>query len=244
MAFFNFNPPVIAHRGASGYAPENTMLSFRKAAQLGIKWVEFDVLQSADGETIIFHDEILERTTNGQGEPQLKTFAELRHLDAGSWFDATCVGERIPSLREALAFFADAKMSLNIEIKPPSGQDEAVVRQTLLDVEPYLSSMTILFSSFSLASLQCLKKLAPHSALGFLIHEWYTDWERDCQDLNCVSVHVYDEILNAKMTEKIKNMGKQVLCYTVNNPDRALELYSWGVDAVFSDVPDQIVAAL
>ena len=93
-AQLQFLPPVIAHRGASAYAPENTLAAFVKAAQLGIRWIECDVMQAACGEVIIFHDETLERTTNGKGDVDRYPYSYLQSLDAGSWFDPIFSGEK------------------------------------------------------------------------------------------------------------------------------------------------------
>ena len=117
MIKLSFNPPVIAHRGASVYAPENTLAAFTKAAQLNIKWVEFDVMQAACGEPIIFHDETLDRTTNAKGDVSQQPYAYLQTLDAGTWFHPRFAGERIPTLKQVLQFLRDTKIAANIEIK-------------------------------------------------------------------------------------------------------------------------------
>lgn len=241
-----FNPPVIAHRGASAYAPENTLVAFTKAAQLGIKWLEFDVMLAACGEPIIFHDDTLDRTTNESGELKHLPYAHLRTLDAGKWFDPIFSGERIPSLKQTLDFLKQNQMSANVEIKPLPGQDEQTAIKALALIEPMFPqpNPSILFSSFSVESLRALRLHSPNCLLGLLLHDWEPDWEHICESLNCVSVHVYQEIMTKEMAYKIKGMGRLLLCYTVNDPARAKELYSWGVDAVFSDAPDLIVSAL
>jgi glycerophosphoryl diester phosphodiesterase len=91
-------------------------------------------------------------------------------------------------------------------------------------------------------SLRYLRLYSPTCFIGLLLHEWRPDWEEDCLLLNCVSVHVNNDILTEEMAKKVKSMNKLLLCYTVNDPERAKTLYHWGVDAVFSDVPDRIIA--
>jgi glycerophosphoryl diester phosphodiesterase len=93
---------VIGHRGACGYAPENTLSSMNKAFELGLKWVEFDVMLTKTGEPIIFHDFTLERTTNGFGKVAETELAAIRDLDCGSWFSEKSQAERIPTLKELL----------------------------------------------------------------------------------------------------------------------------------------------
>jgi glycerophosphoryl diester phosphodiesterase len=239
----NFIPPVIAHRGASGYAPENTMVAFIKAVQMGIKWVEFDVVQAACGNTIVFHDETLDRVTNEKGFVYLYPYSYLRTLDAGSWFDPKFSGEHIPTLREVIEFFQATKINANVEIKVLSGQIENFIVRVLKELSPYLSrhQSRILFSSFSIEALQVLRKHSPDCQIGLLMHEWLPDWRQICLSLQCASLHVYDEILTFKAAQEVKAMNKTLLCYTVNDPERAKELYSWGVDAVFSDLPDLIL---
>lgn len=242
MESLKFQPPVIAHRGASAYAPENTLSAFIKAAQLGIKWVEFDVMQAASGELVIFHDDQLHRTTNGRGALNDCSYAYLQTLDAGFWFHPTFSGERIPTLTQGLKFLQDMKMSANIEIKAAPGHEEKLIVSLLKEMSHHYipSRSQILFSSFSIEALQALRKHAPDSKIGLLMHEWLPDWHDICKSLHCISVHVNDEILTQERAYQIKADGKLLLCYTVNDLARAEELYSWGVNAVFSDVPDKI----
>jgi glycerophosphoryl diester phosphodiesterase len=234
---------VIAHRGASAYAPENTLSAFLKAAQLNIKWVEFDVMLSACEEPIIFHDETLNRTTNQQGQVADHTYAYLATLDAGSWFSPEFSGERIPRLSAILALLKDTHLYANIEIKSLPGQDKQTVRRILEEVTAYFPqpSTSILFSSFSICALKALREQSPNCFIGLLMHEWVPDWQIICQDLHCISVHVNQAILTPDKVKKIKDSDRMVLSYTVNHPFRAQELFSWGVDAVFSDAPDRIL---
>lgn len=237
-----FNPRVIAHRGASCYAPENTMSAFTKAALLGIQWVEFDVMLAACGTAIIFHDETLDRTTNGRGKVGDFTYSYLRTLDAGSWFDPAFSGERIPTLAQLAQFLAASGLRANVEIKPLPGQEQATVDETLTVLSAYFPEnfSSILFSSFSRAALEYLRLRAPCCHIGLLQHHWESDWQQAALSLNCVSVNVNQEILLPEKAAEIKALGKLLLSYTVNDIERARELYGWGVDAVFSDYPDRV----
>lgn len=241
MVSLNFTPRAIAHRGASAYAPENTIAAFTKAAQLGMKWVEFDVMQSQDGIVIVFHDETLDRTTNGKGEVDQYPYAYLRTLDAGSWFNSKFSGERIPTLMQTLEFLENTNMNANVELKAIGNRDEALVLAVLKDMKDYLKKYNdrILFSSFSVDALKFMRQYAPNVNMGFLMHEWLPDWQQTCDALNCITMNVFEEILTAERVQQIKQSGRQLLSYTVNDPERAKLLYSWGVDAVFSDCPDK-----
>lgn len=247
MTAINITPPVIAHRGASAYAPENTLAAFTKAAQLGVKWIEFDVMQAACGEAIIFHDDTLERTTNGAGEPSDYHFQTLAALDAGRWFDLRFASEKIPSLHQVIDFLINTNMNANVEIKSMPGKEAQLIKrvfQELSQSELGIVTPRLLFSSFSLDALKLLRQYAPSCYLGMLLHEWEPNWQTWCVALNCISVHVNEAILTHEAASKIKAMNKLLLCYTVNDPERAKELFSWGVDAVFSDNPDKILCVI
>lgn len=122
---------VIAHRGASAYAPENTLAAFRLAAEMGAHWFELDCTLSKDGEVIVIHDDDLERTTDGEGLVADLTLPELKRTDAGSWFDPRFAGERLPTLGEALDF-ARGRIGVYIEIK--DSDDDSGLEGDLLEL--------------------------------------------------------------------------------------------------------------
>lgn len=238
-----FKPAVIAHRGASAYAPENTLSAFIKAAQLGIRWVEFDVMQAACGTLVVFHDEALNRTTNGKGLLEHFSYQYLQTLDAGRWFSPQYADEKIPTLQQVLNFLKQTGMAANIEIKASSGHEDKLIKQLIQEVQAVfpLNSQFLLFSSFSVQALACLKQHVPDCYRGMLLHEWEPNWQQTYKTLGCYSLNVNHEILTAELTKQIKQEGKTLLAYTVNEPNRAEQLYAWGVDAVFSDKPDEVM---
>lgn len=242
-----FNTPTIAHRGASGYAPENTLSSFTKAALLGITWLEFDVMQAACGELVIFHDDLLDRTTSGKGKLIDYPYADLCNLDAGSWFDAKFSGEQIPTFTQMLTFLVEhPSMSANIEIKPAKQYEEKLVQRIWHEISlyPNIAPERLLFSSFSISALRILRSLAPDCQIGLLMHEPFPKWQQICDELNCVSVHVNQRILTQKLANEVKATRRALLSYTVNDPLLAKKLFDMGVDAVFSDVPDKILKSI
>ncbi|MBV8802301.1 MAG: glycerophosphodiester phosphodiesterase [Gammaproteobacteria bacterium] len=239
-------PRVIAHRGANRFAPENTLSAFLKAKQLGFNWVEFDVMLSADHELVVIHDEELMRTTNGNGQVIDYPYSFLKELDAGSWFHSQFAAERISSLQIVLDFLYEHNLSANIEIKALQNCNELVVIK-VLDILQRNSGRFIsqpLISSFSHEVLQIIRKNAPNYLLGFLMHEWISNWEMICDELQCVTVNVNHRILNQKRIQAIKITNRQVLAYTVNHTKRAEQLFAWGVDAIFSDCPKEIIEML
>src|SRR3989338_4007474 len=125
-------PKVIGHRGAKAYAPENTLASIHAAADLGIEWVEIDVKLTKDGVPVIFHDEELNRCTNGSGLVAETDFKTIGELDAGLWFGDSFLGEKIPTLEEALNVIIDRGLGVNLEIKPCPGR-EVETAEVMLD---------------------------------------------------------------------------------------------------------------
>lgn len=237
-----FEPPVIAHRGVSSHAPENTMAAFTRVLMSGIQWVEFDVMLAACGTPVVIHDEMLMRTTGHGGSVGDYPFTYLHTLDAGAWFAPAFSGERIPAFVQVAEFLSATGLCANIEIKPLPGQEESTVRHALQVFRNYFpdNSPKILFSSFSLEVLRMIREQAPSCQLGLLMHEWLPNWRELAVNLNCVSVHVNQEILSEARAAEIKADNKILLSYTVNDVNRAEVLFDYGVDAVFSDCPDQI----
>ncbi len=239
-------PFVIAHRGASAYAPENTIASFRKAYELGATWLEFDVVLSADNEAIIFHDDELRRTTNGTGQIAKLDFKQLRELDAGSWFNKNFVGEKIPSLIEVIHFLNKYTMGANIELKPAEGQGIQLAKIVLDMIEQEWRDISPppLLSSFDWQCLAAVRDINKKVALGLLVDQWVEEALDMAEQLQCCSIHVNQKYLSQKIITEIKASGRLVLSYTVNDAERARQLKDWGVDAVFTDHPNIIIAAM
>jgi glycerophosphoryl diester phosphodiesterase len=241
-----FSPPLIAHRGASNLAPENTLAAFRKAYELGAKWVEFDVMLSADGEAVVIHDETLDRTTSGHGEVAGFTYQDILKLDAGSWFGPAFVNEKIPTLKEVIEFLREHGMTANVEIKAVPGQEEQVVKKVLGDIKQYWGNEIPppLISSFSMPILLQVREQDSRALIGVLIHEWFDGWQAVCEELNCSSVNLNLDIVSDSAIQVIKSLDKRLLVYTVNQPGLALKLFDEGVDAVFTDRFGELFACL
>jgi glycerophosphoryl diester phosphodiesterase len=237
-------PRVIGHRGAAGHAPENTLAGFRKAAELGATWVEFDVALTRDDVPVLLHDETLERTTDGAGKLAEKTYQEISALDAGTWFGDGFAGERIPRLETAITLLDELGLCANVEIKPTKGRARKtgrIVGQTVAENWPK-SMRAPVFSSFTTEALAAARDTAPMIPRGFLMHRMRRDWQDQAEALSCISVHCNHRILNAVRARQIRDAGYRLLAYTVNDAKRALQLTDWGVESVFSDFPDRILA--
>lgn len=243
MESLNFKQRVIAHRGASGYAPENTLAAFEKAADLRIEWIELDVALTKDNHPIIIHDDTLDRTTNGVGEVGCYTLAELKKLDAGSWFASGYHQEKLPTLTQLISFLEKTNMKANIELKSLPGREKALVHAVLNEMSTYLSQYNhrILFSSFSVPTLMLLREAAPNVSIGLLMERWLPDWQGMANQLNSVAIHVDKEIVTATHAKEVKAQGRQFLCYTVDEPSEANLLLNIGIDAIFTNVPDRVL---
>lgn len=238
-------PKVIGHRGACHYAPENTLASMYEAERRGVKWIEFDVALTKDQCPVILHDENLKRTTNGRGSVANMSLAEVEQLDAGSWFSSKFAGEKIPLFNEYLQAAKRLNLGINVEIKPTAGQDFATAYQVVQQLrrdwpDPHHH---LLVSSFSVTALAAARALDQRYYFALLINKWFSGWQDAVVQLNCVSVNVNHRRLSPERVAEIKAMGRYVMAYTVDSPRLAKKLFSWGVDAVFSNVPDVILGA-
>lgn len=237
---------MVGHRGSAGNAPENTLSSLRKARAEGCLWVEFDVRLTADRKLVVLHDESLERTTNGRGKASALPLAAIRALDAGSWFDPSFAGEKVPTLEEALALLDEAGLGANIEIKGKGAsayETGAILAGTLSRLSSSRQG-ALLVSSFHPEALLAARERTPALARGLLVGAVPRDWARRARALGCVSIHADERRLDPSMVAEIRACGFLMLAYTVNDPLRARNLFEWGVSSVFSDFPHAILAAM
>ena len=235
---YSFLPSIIAHRGSSGEAPENTLASLHLAGQQGAKWVEIDVILSADGIPVIFHDDYLSRTTNGDGLIHKTSLANLKKLDVGSWKDPRFHQERIPTLLEAIEVIAEYGMGLNLELKPCEGLEEETVAASIAVLkEHWPAHLPLLFSSFNYFALISAKTLWPEIARGYNVSAIPTAWQERLEHLDCSGLHIHQSFFNADQVAAIKAAGYKVLAFTINDKVTAQRLFAQGLDALFTDYP-------
>ena len=239
-----FVPPVIGHRGACGHAPENTLVSFRRAAALGVRWVEFDVRLSRDREVVVLHDEGLERTTNGGGVVAEKDWAELQALDAGAWYDEEFGGARIPSLGQAISVLAELGLGANIEIKPGPGQSDETGRITAARIRAEWPATLPppIISSFDSESLKAARNTAPDIPRALVVSKIPTDWRNRLAALGCTALHCNHKHLSLGQAGEVLDAGFALRCFTVNRTARAATLFGWGVETVITDYPERMPA--
>ncbi|MEK9671945.1 MAG: glycerophosphodiester phosphodiesterase [Rhodospirillaceae bacterium] len=238
-------PAIIGHRGAAGLAPENTLASIRKAHDLGVRCVEFDVMLTADGTPVLFHDETLERTTNGTGRLADRRWEDIKSLDAGGWFSGAFKGEPIPSLHQTLAVLGKLGLAANVELKPAAGTDAmtgVIAARTLQENWPANLPAPVL-SSFSEMALLSAADQAPEFPRAFLADAVPGDWRAACVRLGAGALHAGGKRLTPDQAKAVTGAGYALRVYTVSDPADAKRLFGWGVESVFTDFPDRIAAA-
>ena len=218
-----------AHRGASGFAPENTLAAFRLAERLGAPALELDVHLTADGVPVVLHDDSLDRTTDGRGQVQRLSLAAVRAVDAGRWFAPAFAGERVPTLEEVLAWVGD-RLRLNIEIKTGAAA-EAIL--PLLRCYP---AVRVLISSFQHDVLAGLRQLQPQIPLGFLTDSrlWRRALTR-AADAGAESFHPNVDRVSPRLVAAAREAGLKVHPYTVDDAVTALRLQQWGCAGIFTN---------
>jgi glycerophosphoryl diester phosphodiesterase len=230
-------PTIVGHRGASGLAPENTLAAFQAAADLKIDGVEFDVQRTTDGHLIVFHDDELDRTTDGQGAVYDRTLAEIKVLDAGVKFDPRFRGERIPTLEETFELLRPTNLLLFVELKDPwrfPGMEQEVAdlirRYNLVDRAQV--------RSFYHASLHTFFRVAPEIPLSAL---WFERLPEDDE----VTFKVIDALYTLYTPENIAHIhdrGQLVTAWTVDDLDDARRLMRAGIDSLTTNYPDRLLA--
>jgi glycerophosphoryl diester phosphodiesterase len=232
---------VIAHRGASGYAPENTLAAFRKAVQLGASFVETDLQLSRDARFVAIHDSALERTTNGKGAVQEFTLAELRKLDAGSWFGSDFIHEKIPTLDEILALSKKLDVVFYLEMKPAGtwGGEHSLVAALRSSGEIHRAVVI----SFDPAILEAVRRLEPTLMTGLLYDGKLDNPVAQAKQIGARQVVVRGDLVSPALLAEAKKRELQVVCWTINNPAHMRLLIAAGVDGIMSDYPDRLLAA-
>lgn len=236
-------PRIIAHRGASGKAPENTVAAFSSALDAGAEWIELDVNISADGIPYVHHDDTLGRCTNGSGYLIAQPSSELDKLDAGAWFSPEFAGEPLPTLETTIDFCIENSMALNLEIKPSAGWEEPTTEAICsLIASRWPVDLPLILSSFSERALRKANDILPDADKGLIVCAIPANWQELLDELNCKTLHCAGDLLDQPAASMIKESGTGLLCWTVNTTDQADLLFGWGVDSVFTDRPELLIS--
>ncbi|RCV52203.1 glycerophosphodiester phosphodiesterase [Marinitenerispora sediminis] len=249
---------AVAHRGASAYAPENTLAAIEEADARGARTVEVDVQRTKDGHLVLMHDTTLTRTTNvtsvypGRASYRVADFtlAEIRRLDAGSWFDRAYRRERVPTLQEGLDTLRRHRLNLMLELKSPELYPgiEAQVADTFRRNPRWLVPAAqgreprLIIQSFNWESARISHDLlpdVPHGLLGVVPRDQipaYADW---ADQINPSHTRI-----DAGYVDAVHAEGLQVFVYTVNEPAAMRTAIANGVDGIISDYPDVLLKVI
>jgi len=229
---------IIAHRGASKQAPENTMAAFRRALELGADGIELDVHLTSDGYLAVIHDEMLDRTSNGKGLVRDRTLAELKELDFGSWFSKDFSGERIPELNEVLRLLSDWDGLLNIEIKNGPVFYPGIEKAVADAVRKYKRLNRTIISSFNHYSLVDIRKYEPGIKTAPLYMAGiYQPWEY-ARSIGASAIHPLFYNIVPEVMLGCKQNNIMVNPFTVDQPEHIKAMAAAGVDGIITDVPD------
>jgi len=239
-------PLVFAHRGASKVAPENTLPAFEAAVRMGADGVELDVQYSSDGALVIFHNPRLNATTNGEGRVTSHTLAELRELDAGSWFDPQFAGTRIATLDEVLDLLK-GKLLVNIEIKALDSATMGLGADVVKAVRDHDMVDQVVISSFNPLALRRAKVAGPEIEAGLLLAPdlpGWTRWAFTRSYSKANGLHPELPMVDAAYMAQAARLKLPVRVWTVNEPDDMQRMIDLGVDAIITDYPDRLVELL
>jgi len=232
---------LIAHRGASGHAPENTLAAFRKAVALGVHFIETDLQLTRDTRLVAIHDDTVNRTTNGHGAVHDLSLEELRKLDAGSWFGSEFTGERIPTLEEILEFAKKHDVVFYLELKPGGswGGEHALI-SALRNSGEIARTVVI---SFDPAILAAVRKIEPTLMTGLLYEGQLEDPLDKALEIGARQVVVRGDLVTPWLLGQARRRDLQVVGWTVNQGAHMRLLMAAGIDGIMSDYPERLIAA-
>jgi len=236
----------IAHRGASGIAPENTISAIKKAQAQGVKYIEIDVHMTKDNHIVALHDSTVDRTSNGTGQVSVLNLDELKNLDFGSWFSTSYAGEKIPTLREVLNVLKDE--TLIIELKYGSKVYPHIEQEIVKIIKETKKSKQIILKSFNRQILTKFLKIAPELERLYCTfggNNWITldDFLRfkgifEGANFHYLQVHKY--FLSKKLINDAHKRGIKVIVWDVHDKKSMNEFKELGVDFIESDNPDLV----
>jgi glycerophosphoryl diester phosphodiesterase len=235
-------PWVIAHRGASGHAPENTMAAFQRAVELGAGFIETDLHLTRDARFVAIHDAALERTTNGRGNVHDFTLHELHRLDAGHWYDRKFMGERIPTLEQILEFSRKHDVVFYLEVKYDAawGMHHALVGALQKSQD---AARTIVIS-FDPSTLESIRKLDGSLMTGLLVEQAVFDPVQMAVEVGARQLCPRFAMVTRELVESAHRADLHVATWTVNEADDMRAMIAAGADGIMTDFPDRLQIVL
>lgn len=231
---------LIAHRGASALAPENTLPAVELSAARGARWIETDVRLTADGELVMLHDATLDRTTNGTGAVACTPLEHILGLDAGAWFGPTFAGTAVPTLTQFLACVLDCGLCLQLEFKENSGREEPLVEAVAKVLRAHwpLGDRGLFVSGFSERCMRLAAKELPEVPRALAMEYIPRDPAARLAESRCGILHVQASLADPQGRVRLTGAGIEWAAATVNDADEARELLAAGATSVLSDYPD------
>ncbi len=235
---------VIAHRGYSSQAPENTMAAFGKALDVGNTHWELDVQMTKDGEVVVIHDETVDRTSDGEGLVKDLTLDQLRQLDFGSWFDEAFTAERIPLLSDVLQTASEHDVWLNIELKTGIVQYPEIEQRVIDLIHQYDMGQQVAISSFNHYSLKKVKEICPAMPIGLLyMAGLYEPWHYAAR-LGAEALHPLYRSIVPEIVAGAKAAGIALRPFTVDEPALIQRMIAAGVDGIITNYPERAAGLL
>lgn len=234
---------IYGHRGVKGEYPENTMLGFKKALELGVDGLEIDVHLTKDGELVIIHDELLERTTTGEGWVKDATLSEIKAYSVGAKFETFPKYERswdlekVPTLSELLDLLKPTNVELNIELKTYKCLYPGIEEKVLELVKAYGMEDRIIYSSFHLPTMRRLQKLDPTAKVAWLLAQPISNPGDYLKEMELEALHLHEDLLT-KMPETWAGLYHKIRVWTVNDKEQMEKLKALGVEAIITDFPN------
>lgn len=234
----------IAHRGFSGRYPENTMLAFEKALELGVDAIEIDVQLSRDGKIVVFHDEELQSITGVQGLVKDRSFAELRQLDASGKYKGSFGIQAIPTLADYFNLVSSTGIITFLELKNGVITYPGIEERVAECIREYrLESKVILFSA-NHHSVKRFGELMPEVRLLFPFDMWFYDYGAYCRRLGVDACMPYSRSLTPEVVREIRAHDVSIYPWSVDETEEMVEMLALGVDGMVTNYPDRLVSLL
>lgn len=232
-------PVIFAHRGASAHAPENTLAAFELALSQQADAIELDVKLSADGQVVVYHDATVDRTTNGHGHVKDLMLADLKSLDAGTFFSEKFKGEKIPTLEEVFEAVGN-RTFINVELTNYKTPRDQLVESVCMLVKKHKMQKRVSFSSFFASNLSKARSYLPEVPRGLLaLNGFLGTWARSFGFAfgKYQALHPFVKDMTQQQTARVHRLNRRVHVWTVNDEQDMRRLFSWGVDGIFTDDP-------
>ena len=252
VPFSNKLPQVLAHRGASGWAPETTLAAYRLALEMKVDYLELDVHMTKDGEIVAIHDTLVDRTTDGKGAVGDLTLAQIKQLDAGSWFNRAYpdrarpefAGQKIPTLQEIIDLARHSSAGLYIETKNPEIYPPGFEAKVIEIIRFNRFEKRVMVQSFNAGSVQKTKKLDASVPTALLIEKIEDDPVDAVLAAGANELAIQFRLLTPAILRKAREKGLTVAVWTVDEAEDLKRMAGMGVERIITNYPDRLIRIL